>query len=169
MSDSHQESSSTFLRSLVLDALLSGQLTSSAIMKHLGLTDSAVERGVKALLNDPQFLREAERERERVEERVIKWFKQRGLRYAERMDKLSENDDPRVAYQATKDALDRIGTAPTQKVAMGGVEAYKALIEGLRPDGERKDDKSEGGAAGNAEDAGVSGGTRDADDVSKEG
>lgn len=166
VSSSQEASSSTFLRSLVTDALLSGQLTSAGIMKHLGLTDSAIEKQVKALLDDPGFLREAEREREQVENRVIKWFKQRGLKYAERMDKLSENGDPRVAFQATKDALDRIGTGAAQKVAITGAEAYRALLEELRADGKRADTTDESGETRDGKDVGVSARPRDEDNVS---
>lgn len=112
-------------------------------MKHVGLDDPVMERNIRGLLDDPAFLREAEKEREQVEGRVIKWFKQRGLKYAERMDQLSGNSDPRVAFQATKDVLDRIGTGPAQKVALTGVEAYKALLEELKPDGKRADGTAE--------------------------
>lgn len=169
MSDLQMGSSSSFLRSLVTDALLSGQLTVSAIMKHLGLNDPAVEKSVRGLLDDAQFLREVEREREQVETRVVKWFKQRGLKYAENMDKLSQNSDPRVAFQATKDLLDRIGTSPEQKVALTGVAAYKALLEELKPNGKRADGGEETGEAGDGQGAGVRSGPRDGDDVSATG
>ena len=129
-------------RASVLDAVLCGNDTPSAIMKHLGLSEPLDGRAVRALLNSGQFWADVEKAKLRVDERVIGWLKARGLKYAQKMDGLTENADPRVAFQATKDALDRIGTSPAQKVAVSGLEAYEALVRELLPDGE-KEKKSE--------------------------
>jgi hypothetical protein len=130
-------------------------------MKHIGLTDGAVEKNVAKLLNDPEFIRESQKATEQVDEQVIKWFKARGLGYANRMHELTLNGDPRVSFQATKDVLDRIGTGPAQKIAMSGVDSYKALLKELQPEkkeepsGKPADNGDQGGAAGHAADDGV--------------
>lgn len=133
MSSQASDSTLIFLRPLVLDAMLSGNSKPASIMKHIGLSGDENERLVCKLLNDVEFLREVEKAQEQIDERVIKWFKKRGLAYAERMHKLAMNDeDMRVSYQATKDALDRMGTGATQKLEVTGLDKYKALIESLQ-------------------------------------
>jgi hypothetical protein len=119
---------------LVIDAYLNGHSTTSAITKHLGLSAPDAEQSVRSLLASPEFLREAEKARDAVEDRVVKWFKSRGLAYAQRMHDLSQNSDPRVAFQATKDALDRMGASATHKLAGSALDAYKALLQELQPD-----------------------------------
>ena len=145
MSDLHPESSHSFLRSLVIDAYLNGHSTTSAITKHLGLSEPGIENAVRSLLASPEFLREAEKARDAVEDRVVKWFKSRGLAYAERMHDLSKNTDPRVAFQATKDVLDRMGASATHKLAGSALDAYKALLQELQSDPVEKKEEEHGG------------------------
>ena len=116
------------LRLLVKESVLSGNESLSAILTHIGDSDGKNANAVKRLLSDGMFLRELEQARLNIEDTVIKWFKRRALTYAKQMDKLAKHDDPRVAFQANKDALDRIGTKPEQKVAVSGIDQYRALI-----------------------------------------
>jgi hypothetical protein len=121
----------------VLESALCGNETFSAITKHLGLNVELDGPRLRRLLNDGKFWADVEKTKLKVDERVIQWLKGRGLKYARKMDALTENSDPRVAFQATKDALDRIGTAPTQKVATSNLDQYKALIDELKTDKEK--------------------------------
>lgn len=133
--------SPTFLRESVLIAVLAGNSSLSSVLSALELPrDTDVEKSVKQLLSDPAFLREVEHARQRTEEWIVKKFKQHGMQYAKRMDELTKNSDPRVAFQATKDLLDRIGTAPQQRVAVSGMGQYQALLKELEPDAEKPDE-----------------------------
>lgn len=124
----------SFLRESVLIAVLSGSVSLESIMQAIESNDGDVKLSVGRLLRDPSFLREVEKARERIDETVVGWFKKRGLKYAKEMDKLTSNQDPRVAFQATKDLLDRIGTKPEQRVAVSGLDQYKALLRDLAPE-----------------------------------
>ena len=122
------------LRESVLIAVLSGASNLSAIMSVIEQSGEPAEKQVALLLRDPAFGREVEEARARMDQTVIGWARRNGLTYVRRMDRLSADDDPRVAFAATKDLLDRIGTAPSQKVAVSGMEQYKALLKELQPD-----------------------------------
>jgi hypothetical protein len=128
------------LRLKVKECLLSGVSGATAITKAIGDSDGKNVSAVRWLLNDGVFLREVEQARLNIEDTVIKWFKRRALQYAKQMDELAKNPDPRVAFQANKDALDRIGTKPTERVNVSGLDQYRALIEGLRGGEEEKSD-----------------------------
>ena len=131
------------LRESVLIALLSGNQSPASIMYAIEQNGEIVEKHVGALLRDPAFLREVEQARQQIDETVVGWFKKRGLKYAKRMDTLSENQDPRVAFQATKDLLDRIGTKPEAKIAVSGISQYKKLLEELAPEPAAEEPKGE--------------------------
>ena len=124
----------SFLRDSVLVAVLSGQSRVKSIMQAIGLVGEESEKAVYKLLQEPEFLREVEKARERIDETVIKQFKKQGLKAADRMTKLMDSDDPRVAFQATKDILDRIGTKPEQRLAVSGMQQYQQLLKDLAPD-----------------------------------
>ena len=126
------------LRESVLVAVLSGALSPDSIMQAIEQTDGDVRQCVERILRDPLFLREVEKARERIDETVVGWFKKRGLTYAKAMDKLTKNQDPRVAFQATKDLLDRIGTKPEARLAVSGMDQYKALLKDLVPEKENE-------------------------------
>ena len=128
------------LRLRVKECLLSGLSSASAIMKSIGDTEGRNANAVLRLLNDGAFLREVETARLNIEDTVIRWFKKRALAYAKQMDALAKNPDPRVAFQANKDALDRIGTKPTERINVSGLDQYRALIEGLSGVEEEKSD-----------------------------
>ena len=125
-------------RAAVLGSVLAGNDTPSAITKHLSLNAERDALRLRKRLNDGKFWAEVEKAKLKVDELVIRWLKGRGLKYAEKLDALSENSDPRVAFQATKDALDRIGTRPEQRVAVSNLEAYLAVVKELMPDKEEK-------------------------------
>jgi len=124
----------SFLRDSVLVAVLSGSVAIESIMQAIESNDADVRLSVGRLLQDPSFLREVEKARERIDETVVGWFKKRGLKYAKQMDGLTANADPRVAFQATKDLLDRIGTKPEARIAVSGMDQYKALLKDLVPE-----------------------------------
>lgn len=122
------------LRESVFVACVAGNSSLSSIMHVIEQSGADIEKFVSRLLHDMAFLREVEKARERIDETVIGWFKKRGMKYAQRMDTLTDNQDPRVAFQATKDLLDRIGTKPEMRVAVSGMDQYKALLKELTPD-----------------------------------
>lgn len=131
------------LRGLAKEAVLAGHRTTTSIMKSIGLNDDATAKIIASFLQDGAFVQECEQARTNIEETVLKWFKARGLKYAKGMDKLTECGDPRVQFQANKDALDRIGTRPEERVRVSGIDAYKQLIQELMPDKKEKDDGSD--------------------------
>lgn len=115
-------------REHVKEAMLAGHDEVYAIMRHLRLKNGPERLRVKKLLGDYKFLREVEAARGKVESAIIKWMKERGLKYAQLMDQLSKHKDPRVAFQATKDILDRIGTKPADSIKVTGIDQYKILM-----------------------------------------
>jgi hypothetical protein len=127
--------SPSYLRDSALVAVVSGLSSVTSITTAIGLKgNSDAEKAVHTLLQDPEFLRECEKARDRIDETVIKKFKQSGLKAADRMIALVDAEDPRVAFQATKDILDRIGTAPQQRVAVSGMQQYQSLLKELEKD-----------------------------------
>lgn len=124
----------TYLRDSIKLACLAGQSSTASIMTAIDASGPDVEAAVTALLKDPAFLREVEHAREAMNETLVRWFKTRGPAYAKRMDELTKDDDPRVAFQATKDLLDRIGTRPEQRVAISGMQVWKGLLDELKPE-----------------------------------
>lgn len=124
----------TSLRESVFVACVAGNSSLSSIMTAIEQSGEDVEKFVSRLLHDMAFLRDVEKAQEQMQETVLRWFKKRGLKYALRMDSLSDNTDPRVAFQATKDLLDRIGTKPEQRVAVSGLDQYRALVKELMPE-----------------------------------
>lgn len=127
------------LRLLVKEAVLAGNTSVTSIMKHIGLSDDDTRNTIVSFLNDGMFRREVLQAQTNIEETVIKWFKRRALSYAKNMDSLTLCEDPRVKFQANKDALDRIGTRPEERVRVSGIDAYKQLIQELMPD--KKEEK----------------------------
>jgi hypothetical protein len=127
------------LREKVRDAMLAGKETLGEICTYLVLAKDAPERNeIASLLRDGLFLREVDSDRLVVEQITVNWFKKRALSYAKKMDALTDAEDPRVRFQATKDALDRIGTKPENRVAVSGLDQYKALIQELMPEKKEK-------------------------------
>ena len=145
-----EKSSDVLFREHVKEAMLAGHDETYAIMRHLRLKNGPDRLRVKKLLGDYRFLREVESARGKVESAIIKWMKERGLKYAHLMDNLSKHKDPRVAFQATKDILDRIGTKPTDSIKVTGLDQYKALMGELAEEdpkvgvGEQPVEKKEG-------------------------
>lgn len=119
------------LRILVREKYLAGIKSVQKIMKSGGLSGADEESYVRRLLNDGLFLREVEKAQGQIEDTVIRWFKQRALKYAQKMDELVDSNDPRVSFQASKDALDRIGTRPTERVAVSSLDQYRELMKEL--------------------------------------
>lgn len=97
----------------------------------MGLDPSAV-RAVTTLLDSHDFQalkRGVERDRTLA---AVEYTKHRTLRYVRRMERLTNDADPRVAFQATKVMAEWGGMATTTKLTLA--QEYKAVVDELSTD-----------------------------------
>ena len=127
------------LRPQVKEAMLAGCETAKEICGFLRVPDAdgLVKASISLLLKDGAFLKDVEDSRAQIETVTIQWFKKRALKYAGVMDRLTDSKDPRVQFQAAKDALDRIGTKPENKIHVSGIEQYEQLMRELMKEPEK--------------------------------
>ena len=123
-SDSH-----TVDENRLLELVLTGYNTTSKVTAHTGWDPSDVKR----VLDDPKFQLSILAARRDMAMYVVNWVKRHSLEYAQEMHLLATGAmDERVKFQANKDLLDRAGTTPQTRIALGTPQQYKQLVEELQ-------------------------------------
>jgi len=121
------------LEQRILDLYLSGIQTPAAIVKELGVPNQQKE--ITRIIDSPTFQKrvmEAERD---MAASVTDRFKRNVHSAAYRMEQLSEQEqDRRVQFQATKDLLDRAGTASKQSTPVFTPKDYVEMMKEYEAD-----------------------------------
>ena len=119
----------------VLDLYLSGIRTPGAIAKELGVPDQ--KNQIARIIDSPTFQKKVMEAEKDLTASVRERFTRNVHVAAYTMEKLSEQEkDTRVQFQATKDLLDRAGTAPTTKQEFYTPDDYARRHMELQREGE---------------------------------
>ena len=121
--------------SKVLDLYLSGIRTPGAIAKELGVTDQ--KNQIARIIDSPTFQKKVMEAEKDLTASVRERFNRNVHVAAHTMEKLSvQETDKRVQFQATKDLLDRAGTAPATKQEFYTPDDYARRRQELMDEGQ---------------------------------